>query len=187
MSTKFDLCELVVNWKSVGHRLHALQHGAGVAIAARIGTSISDGDFGDDEDVIVVWRDDELLNALGRMSEELDSVPVHFDVSADRQLVELLLSWKQGSEPFRDGARTTIWSPDSRRSAEDTAPCRGDGGRVGSCAAWARERSPRTSSRLLLLAGYLEADWESQRQGCNPNIRWGAQIGKLTRETGLGQ
>lgn len=141
MSTKFDLCELVVNWKSGGHRLHPLQHSAGVAIAARIGTPISDGDFGDDEDVIVVWRDDELLNALGRMSEELDSVPVHFDVSADRQLVELLLSWKQGSEPFRDGARTTIWSPDSRRSAEDTAPRRGDGRRVGSCAAWAREQS----------------------------------------------
>ncbi len=139
------------------------------------------------EGLIVVWRDEELLNALGRMSKDVDRVPVPFDVSADRQLVQLLLAWKVSSEPFRDGVRAMICTSDGRRSTENAHRDRADGERIGRCAAWARGELPRTTPRRLLLADHLEIERASQHQGCDPNSRRTMQIVKLTRERGLGR
>ncbi|MGH3996923.1 MAG: hypothetical protein ACRDTJ_05610 [Pseudonocardiaceae bacterium] len=60
--------------------------------------AISECDFSLVEDLIEVWRNDELLNALGAMGNQVDSVLVPFDASADRPLVELLLVWRVDSE-----------------------------------------------------------------------------------------
>ncbi|MFZ0873364.1 MAG: hypothetical protein WAN20_02245 [Pseudonocardiaceae bacterium] len=176
--------------ESVGHRgsgsdrlLRALWHGAGVTTA----TPITDGDLGKGEDLIVVWRDDELLNAIGRISQDVDSAQVPFDMSSDRQLVELLLAWRVGSAPFRDAARAMIWTSDRWRFAEDIHRDRADGERVGSCAAWAGGESPRTIPRRLLLPGHLEIERKSQRRACSTNSRRNGQIVKLTRYRGLGR
>jgi hypothetical protein len=116
----------------------------GVATAAGIATAISDGNVGEGEGLSVVWRDDELLSALGRMSRNVASISVAFDVSADRQLVDLLLTWRAGFEPFRDGASAMVWTSDRRRSAEDAHRDRFGGERVGSRAVWAGRERRRT-------------------------------------------
>lgn len=69
-----------------------------------LGRVNSDIDLSMVEDLIAVWRNDELLNTLGAV-KEADNVPTPFDVSADRELVELLLVWRVDSEPdaVRDG------------------------------------------------------------------------------------
>lgn len=59
----------------------------------------SEGHLGVVEDLSAAWRDDELLNALGRVDKHTPSVTWSFDASADWQLVELLLAWDVGSEP----------------------------------------------------------------------------------------
>ena len=184
MSAKFSVGESVGHRKSGGDRpLHALGHSAGVTTAA----PITDGDFGEGEDLIVVWRDDELLNALGRMSQDVDSVPVPFGMSVDRQLVQLLLAWRVGSEAFHDVTRTTIWTSGRWRSAEDTHRDRGDGEQAGSCPASVGGASPRTIRRRLLLPGHLEIERLSQRRACSTNSRRNVQIVKLTRERELGR
>lgn len=97
MSAKFNLGELVKVGSQCGDELlHALWHGAGLVTAAVTATPISDSDVGEGEDLIAVRRDDELLNAFGRM-KEVDSVPAPCDVSADRQLAELLLACRWAS------------------------------------------------------------------------------------------
>src|SRR5918998_5863301 len=87
--------------------LHALWHGAGLVTAAVIATPISDSDVGEGEGLIAVWRNDELLNALGGM-KDVDGVSAPCDVSADRQLAELLLACRVGFEPFHGNVRATI-------------------------------------------------------------------------------
>jgi hypothetical protein len=181
---RFSLGESIRDRKSGGARLpRALGHSAGVTTA----TPSTDGAFGEGEDLIVVWGDDELLNALGGMSQDVDTVPVPFDVSADRQLVELLLAWRVGAEPFRDVTRAMIWTSDRWRFAEYTHRDRGDGERVSSCAAWARGVSPRTIPRGLLLPGHLKIERESQRRACSTNSRQNVQITRLIREGELGR
>jgi hypothetical protein len=106
----------------------------GVATAAGIATAINDG--GEDE------------------GEDVASISVAFDVSADRQLVDLLLTWRAGFEPFRDGASAMVWTSDRRRSAEDAHRDRFGGERVGSRAVWAgRER------RRILQIVKLTTEW----------------------------
>jgi hypothetical protein len=96
MSAKFDLSSRSEMGSRGGDRLlHALRHGSGVATAAGIAT------------------------LLGRMSKHIEGFPMPFDGSADRQLVELLLAWTVGSEPFCDGVRAMIWASNSRGSAEE--------------------------------------------------------------------
>lgn len=165
----------------------ALRHGAGVAAAAGIAIPIRDVDFGEDEDLIVFWKDDGLLNALGGITQDADSPPVPFDVPADHQLVELLLAWRMGFDPFRDSTRAMNWTLNRRRSAEDAPPDRGDGERVGICPAWAGEESLRPIPMSLLLASHLNTQLENQRQGRSPNGWRNAQIARLTRERGLGR
>lgn len=164
--------------------MHALWHGAGLVTAGVIAAPISDRDVGEGEDLIAVWRDDELLNALGRI-KDVDSVPVPFDVSADRQLVELLLACRMGFEPFHGNVRAMIWTSDRRQSAEDAHHERRGSERVGSCAAWAGVERPRITPRLLLLAGHPETERGSR--GGSPNNRRNVQIVKLTTEWGLGR
>jgi hypothetical protein len=148
MSAKSDFSESVGNGKSGDDQLlRALRHGADVATAAGTPTPISDGHFGEGEDLIMVWMDDELLNALGGMSKDVDRVPVPFDVSAGRQLVELLLAWRVGSEPFCDRVQAMIWTSDRQRSAQDAHRDRGDGEQVGTCAAWTGREIFRTTPR----------------------------------------
>ena len=81
---------------------------------------ISDGDFNVVEDLISVWRNDELLNALGWVvDKDVDSVPVLFDVSADGQLIELQLAWRVDCDR-RDAVRDRESSGGrARRSAEN--------------------------------------------------------------------
>ena len=166
--------------------MHAHWHGAGLVTAGVIATPISDSDVSEGEDLIVVWRDDELLNALGRM-KDIDSVPVPFDVSADRQLVELLLACRVGFELFHGNGRAMIWTSDRRRSAEGAHRDRRGSERVGSCATWAGVKSPRFTPRLLLLAGHPDTGRGSKRRGCSPRNRRNVQIVKLTTEWGLGR
>ncbi len=188
MSAHFGLGESVGYGKSGGDRLlHDLRYGAGPATAAGIAIPNSDGDFGEGEDLIVVWRDDELLNALGTMRKDVDSGAVPFDVSADWQLVELLLAWRVGFESFRDSARAMIWTADLRQSGDDAHRDRGEGEWVGCCAAWAGGESPRTIPRRLLLTGHLETERESQRQGGSPSRQRNVQVVKSTTERGLGR
>ena len=55
----------------------------------------------DDLDIdalVSVWRDDLLLDAIGRASCGSDRPDVPFDVSSDRQLVEALLKWRREVE-----------------------------------------------------------------------------------------
>ena len=166
--------------------MHALWHGAGLVTAGVIATPISDSDVGEGEGLIAVWRDDELLNALGRM-KDVDSVPVPFDASADRQLVELLLACRVGFEPFHGNVRAMIWTSDLRRSVENTHRDRGGSERVGSCASWAGAESPRATPRFLLLAGHAETKRGSPRRGCSPSDRRNVQIVKLTTVWRLGR
>lgn len=178
VSAKFDRGELVKLRCRCGDKLlHALRHGAGVATAAVIVNPIGDDDFGEGGDLIAVWRDDELLNALSRMNKDVDSVLMPFDVSADWQLVELLLACRVGAEPFRDGILSMICTSVCRRSAEDAHRDRGG-----------REPIPlRIIPGRLLLAGHLETERGSQRRGCSPNSWPNLQIIKLTTKRGLGR
>jgi hypothetical protein len=55
----------------------------------------------DDLDIdalLAVWKDDLLLDAIGGASSECDRPDVPFDVSADRQLIAALLSWRRSIE-----------------------------------------------------------------------------------------
>lgn len=163
--------------------LHALWHGAGLVTAAVIATPISDSDVGEGEDLIAVWRDDELLNALGGM-KDVDGVSAPCDVSADRQLAELLLACRVGFEPFHGNVRATIRISDRPRSAEDAHHDRRGSERVGSRAACAGVESPRITPKLLLLAGHPETERRSQRRGRSPGNLRNVQIVKTT-EWGL--
>jgi hypothetical protein len=60
-------------------------------------------DFNVVEDLISVWRNDELLNAVGTVCQGTRSVPGPFALSADRQLAEHLPRWRLDCEP--DAAR----------------------------------------------------------------------------------
>jgi hypothetical protein len=188
MSAKSDLDWSIGNRRSGSDRLlHAFLRSGNVATAARIASPITDGDFREGEDLIVVWRDDELLNAVGRMSQDVNGVPVPFDGSADRELVELLLAWRVSAEPFRDGTGAMIWTLDRRGSAEETHGVRGDGERVDSRAPWTGCASPRTIPRRLLLPGHLEIERLGPRRACSTNNRRNGQIVKLTRERERGR
>jgi hypothetical protein len=55
----------------------------------------------DDLDIdalVSVWKDDLLLDAIGRSARESDRLDVPFDVAADRQLIEALLTWRHDTE-----------------------------------------------------------------------------------------
>jgi hypothetical protein len=62
----------------------------------------SDGDLSEDDldidALVLVWKDDLLLDAIGGASKESDRLDVPFDASADRQLIEALLSWRRDIE-----------------------------------------------------------------------------------------
>jgi hypothetical protein len=89
---KIDVGESVGNGVgAVTKLLRALRHGAGTATAAGITTPISDGDLGEGEDLIVVWRDDELLNMLSRRART-SIVSRYLRCVSRSQLVELLLT-----------------------------------------------------------------------------------------------
>jgi hypothetical protein len=73
----------------------------------------------DDLDIdalLAVWKDDLLLDAIGGASSGCDRLDVPFDVSADRQLIEALLSWQRHieSDPL---------APLCRDWVEDSATC----------------------------------------------------------------
>lgn len=148
-----------------------------------IATTISGDDFGVVEDLIAVWRDDELLNALDRVDKNADSVPVPFDASADRQLVELLLAWRVNFEP--DALRNGDLLQRLRRFTSSSAPCTFPASRQ--LRSLGRRSEPANYPQCLLLTGYLENEGESQRRGCSPDGRRNVQIVKLTREGRLGR
>ena len=100
----------------------------------------------------------------------------------DRQLIELLLAWRVGTEPFRDSARAmtstrTVGDPASTHTVTEVAAVAQRG---------PEQRGPRMIPRRPL-AGHLTTRRESQRRGCRPNSRRNLQIIKLTREQGLGR
>jgi hypothetical protein len=68
----------------------------------------------DIDTLVSVWKDDLLLDAIGGASTASDRLDVPFDASADRLLVEALLSWRREieSEPVVPAA------PDPVRDAE---------------------------------------------------------------------
>jgi hypothetical protein len=136
------------------------------------------------EGLIMVWRDDRLLDALGKMREDVNSIPVGFDISADRRLVELLLAWR--ARLFRDGARVTRPNLGSRRSAAERHSSRGDHReRVGSGAAATEEDPSNYPSSFV--PGHLEAKQEDQRRERSPSSWRKTPIVKLINERGLDQ
>jgi hypothetical protein len=58
---------------------------------------LDEGDL-DIDALASVWKDDLLLDAIGRSAPGSDRLDVPFDVSADRQLVEALLTWRHDIE-----------------------------------------------------------------------------------------
>lgn len=77
----------------------------------------SDEDLSEDDldidALVLVWKDDLLLDAIGA-AKESDRLDVPFDVSADRQLVEALRSWRRDveSDPL-----APVVGPDRARDA----------------------------------------------------------------------
>src|SRR6476469_2224632 len=49
----------------------------------------------DIDTLVSVWKDDLLLDAIGGAPNDSDQLDVPYDVSADRQLIEALLSWRR--------------------------------------------------------------------------------------------
>lgn len=52
----------------------------------------------DIDTLVSVWKDDLLLDAIGGAPNDSDQLDVPYDVSADRQLIEALLSWRREIE-----------------------------------------------------------------------------------------
>jgi hypothetical protein len=62
--------------------LHALRHGRRRRCRCRDHHPDQRWRLGEGEDLIMVWRDHELLNMLSRTGKNVDSVSAPFDVSA---------------------------------------------------------------------------------------------------------
>lgn len=133
--------------------------------------------------LIMVWRDDRLLNALGKMREDVNSIPVGSDMSADRRLVELLLAWRV--RLLRDGARVTRPTLESLRSAAERHSSRGDDGERLRDGAGATEDPLKDHSSFL--PGHREAVQEDLRQERSPSSWRKTPIVKLINERGLDQ
>jgi hypothetical protein len=63
----------------------------------RIFEDLSTEEFGQPADMIAVWRDDELLDALGAGDLGGESAPPRIDHPADPELLELLAAWRRDS------------------------------------------------------------------------------------------
>jgi hypothetical protein len=61
------------------------------------GEGLSEDDL-DIDTLVSVWKDDLLLDAIGRAPTASDRLDVPFDVSADDRLIEALLSWRREIE-----------------------------------------------------------------------------------------
>jgi RNA polymerase sigma-70 factor (ECF subfamily) len=109
-------------------------------------------DFNVVEDLIAVWRNDELLNALGRVYKGTRSVRVPFAPSADRQLVEQLPGWRLDGEPaaVRDGefAWERLFDEALHGIVKSVAPLAGRRARELSQVPSGRAVTSRTSNRV---------------------------------------